>query len=118
MHCNISSIGVIVLAKSSDKEINEDYIELVESIAVLFATSITLQKNIDEANKFIKDEHSTVSDLQHMRAELTALIGDLCDYQQNFVENLANAVDTKGGYTVSHSKNTEIWLEKFVNSLV
>ena len=117
MHCNISSIGVIVLAKSSDKEINEEYIELVESIAVLFATSITLQKNIDEANKFIKDEHSTVSDLQHMRAELTALIGDLCDYQQNFVENLANAVDTKGGYKVSHSKNTANLARKICKQL-
>ena len=41
-----------------------------------------------------------------MRAELTALIGDLCDYQQAFVEYLANAVDKKGQYTVSHSKNT------------
>ena len=61
---------------------------------------------IDEANKLIEDEHSTVGDLQHIRAELTALIGDLCDYQQSFVEHLAYAVDTKGQYTVSHSKNT------------
>ena len=34
------------------------------------------------------------------------MIGDLCDYQQNFVESLANAVDRKGQYTVSHSRNT------------
>lgn len=67
---------------------------------------MTLQYVIDEANKLIDDEHSTVGDLQHIRAELTALIGDLCDYQQSFVEHLAYAVDTKGQYTVSHSKNT------------
>ncbi len=106
MHCNINSLGVIVIENNAENRINENYIELVESIAVLFATSITLQKTIDETNKLIADEHSTVGDLQHIRAELTALIGDLCDYQQSFVQNLANAVDKKGGYKVSHSKNT------------
>lgn len=106
MHCNIKSVGVIIIENNSDKIINEEYIQLVESIAILFATSVTLQQTIDETNRLIEDEHSYVSDLQHIRAELTALIGDLCDYQQSFVEHLANAVDTKGGYKVSHSKNT------------
>ena len=106
MHCNIKSTGVIILENNSDKAVNEEYLELVESIAILFATSMTLQQTIDETNKLIEDEHSQTSDLQHIRAELTALIGDLCDYQQSFVEHLANAVDTKGQYTVSHSKNT------------
>lgn len=104
MHCNIKSTGVIILENSSP--VNEEYVELVESIAVLFATSVTLQKVIDETNAIMADEHSSVGDLQHARAELTALIGDLCDYQQSFVEHLAYAVDTKGQYTVSHSKNT------------
>lgn len=104
MHCNIKSIGVIAI--ENNKEINEKFIQLVESIGILFATSISLQQNIDEANKLIEDESSASSDLQHIRAELTALIGDLCDYQQSFVENLANAVDSKGGYTVAHSQNT------------
>ena len=106
MHSNIKSIGVIVIENDSEKVVNEEYIQLVESIAILFATSITLQKTIDEANKLIEDESSYVSDLQHIRAELTALIGDLCDYQKSFVEHLANAVDKKGGYKVSHSRNT------------
>lgn len=104
MYCNIKSTGVIVLECSN--ELNEEYVELVESIAVLFATSVALQKTIDDANVIIDDEHSTVGTLQHVRAELTALIGDLCDYQQSFVEHLAYAVDTKGQYRVSHSKNT------------
>ena len=104
MHCNLKSIGVIVL--NGKCEINEGYINLVESIAVLFATSMTLQKTIDETYRLIDDSNSTVAELQHIRAELTALIGDLCDYQQSFAENLAYAVDTKGGYKVSHSRNT------------
>jgi len=104
MYCNLKSTGVIVICDS--REINNKYIELVESIAVLFATSMTLQKHIDEAYKLIDNEITTVGELQHIRAELTALIGDLCDFQQNFVENLALAVDTKGQYKVSHSKNT------------
>lgn len=106
MHSNIKSIGVISIENNAQKEIKEDYLELVESIGILFATSITLQRTIDEANKVIANEKSTVGELQNYRAELTALIGDLCDYQQSFVEKLANAVDTKGGYKVSHSQNT------------
>lgn len=104
MHCNVKSVGAIVL--ETEKAVNEEYLQLVESMAVLFATSMTLQQTIDEANKLIDDETSLASDLQHIRAELTALIGDLCDYQQSFVEHLAHAVDTKGGYKVSHSQNT------------
>lgn len=104
MHCNSKNVGVIVL--ESPAKIQKEYLNLVESIANLFATSMTLQGEIDRTNKLIEDENSSVSDLQHERAELTALIGDLCDYQQEFVENLANAVDAKGQYKVSHSKNT------------
>ena len=117
MHCNINSLGVIVIENNSEKTVNEKYIELVESIAVLFATSLTLQRTIDAAHKLIDDEHSIVGDLQHIRAELTALIGDLCDYQQNFVQNLANAVDTKGGYKVAHSKNTANLARKICKEL-
>ena len=115
MYCNIKSTGVIVLEK--DEPINPEYIELVESIAVLFATSMTLQARIDDANKIIDDETSAVSDLQHIRAELTALIGDLCDYQQSFVEHLALAVDTKGQYKVAHSKNTAKLARKICKQL-
>lgn len=104
MHCNSKNVGVIVL--ESPAKIQKEYLNLVESIANLFATSMTLQGEIDRTNKLIEDKNSSVSDLQHERAELTALIGDLCDYQQEFVENMANAVDAKGQYKVSHSKNT------------
>lgn len=104
MHCNSRNVGVIVL--ESQQPIQKEYLKLIESIASLFATSMTLQGEIDNTNKLIDSEDSSVSDMQHERAELTALIGDLCDFQQEFVENLANAVDAKGQYTVSHSKNT------------
>lgn len=104
MHCNSRNIGVIVL--QSPAEVQKEYLALVESIASLFATSMSLQGEIDTTNKLIEDENPNISDLQHERAELTALIGDLCDYQQEFVEQLAKAVDTKGQYKVSHSKNT------------
>lgn len=117
MHCNVKSVGVIVIENNSDKQINEEYIQLVESIAVLFATSMTLQQTIDEANRLIEDECSQSSDLQHIRAELTALIGDLCDYQQSFVEHLAYAVDLKGGYKVSHSQNTANLARKICREL-
>lgn len=115
MYCNSRAVGVIAL--ESNQPVQPEYLNLVESIATLFATSITLQVEIDTTNKLIADEDSSVSDLQHERAELTALIGDLCDYQQNFVEQLANAVDTKGQYKVSHSQNTANLARKICKAL-
>lgn len=114
IHSISQNIGVIELQTPA---LPDEFIGLVESIANLFATSITLQSQIDESNKLIADENSATPDLQHMRAELTALIGDLCDFQQIFVENLANAVDTKGGYKVSHSKNTANLARKICKQL-
>ena len=66
----------------------------------------TLQNEVEHTNQLIETPETSEIELKQARAELTALIGDLCDYQQNFVEALANAVDRKGQYTVSHSRNT------------
>lgn len=114
IHSISQNIGVIELKTPS---IQEEFVELVESIANLFATSITLQSQIDETYKLIESEDSATTELQHQRAELTALIGDLCDFQQAFVENLANAVDTKGGYKVAHSQNTANLARKICKQL-
>lgn len=114
IHSTSENIGVIEIKNSN---LAKEFEELVESIANLLATSITLQGQIDETYKLLNDEDADIKDLQHMRAELTALIGDLCDYQQIFVQNLANAVDTKGGYKVSHSKNTAELARKICKQL-
>ena len=98
--------GVISLETADKKPLNEEYLSLVLSIARLFATSTEIQAQVDEVNRLTGEENANISDMQHLRAELTALIGDLCDYQQNFVEELAKAVDMKGQYKVSHSQNT------------
>ena len=114
IHSISQNIGVIELKTPA---LQGEFVELVESIANLFATSITLQSQIDETYRLIEAEDSATPDLQHMRAELTALIGDLCDFQQAFVENLANAVDTKGGYKVAHSQNTANLARKICKQL-
>ncbi len=100
-----SSVPVGVIEILTERKLNEDFLELVMNIANLLGTTITLQNEIEHTNKLI-DNESSEFELKQARAELTALIGDLCDYQQNFVEALANAVDKKGQYTVSHSRNT------------
>ena len=86
--------------------LEDDFCDVIVSIANLLGTTITLQTVIEETHSLIEDESSTEFDLKKMRGDLTALIGDLCDYQQNFVEALATAVDKKGQYTVSHSRNS------------
>lgn len=115
MFSSTQIIGAIDIINST--EIIPEYLTLIESIASLFATSIALQKEIDLSNKLIENEDSDITELQHSRAELTALIGDLCDYQQFFVEKLAAAVDTKGQYKVSHSKNTAELARKICREL-
>ncbi len=106
MQNNTNSVGVIVIESYEDKFFQDEYLRLIESTAALFSTSMLLQKLVEEASDLIEDEVSTSSELQHMRAELTALIGDLGDQQQLFVKRLAAAVDVKGQYKVSHSENT------------
>ena len=97
-------IGAIDIKYSQKPE--DDFLEVATSIANLLGTTITLQKVIEETNNTIQNPDSTDFELKKLRGDLTALIGDLCDYQQNFVEALATAVDRKGQYTVSHSRNS------------
>lgn len=104
MRSSSVTVGTIEV-KISDK-LDDDYLELVINIANLLGTTITLQYEIENTNRLINNNETSENELKQSRAELTALIGDLCDYQQNFVEALANAVDRKGQYTVSHSRNT------------
>ena len=106
MHNNAHVVGVIVIENYKEKTIKRAYMNLLETIGRLFGTSMHLQKTIDETNNLINSEGVLAEELQHQRAELTALIGDLGVQQQACVEKLANAVDEKGQYKVAHSQNT------------
>lgn len=106
MHNNAYVVGVIVIENYKEKTIKRPYMNLLETIARLFGTSMHLQKTIEQAEELIADETVVPEELQHMRAELTALIGDLGSHQQSFVERLAKAVDEKGQYKVAHSQRT------------
>ncbi len=106
MHNNAYVVGVIVIENYKEKTIKRPYMNLLETIARLFGTSMHLQKTIEQAEELIADKTVVPEELQHMRAELTALIGDLGSHQQSFVERLAKAVDEKGQYKVAHSQRT------------
>lgn len=100
------AVPVGMIEVETKGELEEDFVELVISIANLLGTTITLQNEIENVNQLLAIPETTEIELKQSRAELTALIGDLCDFQQNFVEALASAVDRKGQYKVSHSRNT------------
>jgi HD-GYP domain-containing protein (c-di-GMP phosphodiesterase class II) len=118
MCSNSKKVGVIAIEDKKATLIAKSYLTLLESMAKLFASSMALQGEIDNTNHLLEDEDfASESNLQHSRAELTALIGDLCEFQQGFVENLAKAVDTKGHYKVSHSKNTAELSKKICKQL-
>ena len=106
IHNNAYIVGVIVIENYKEKIIKRAYMNLLETIGRLFGTSMHLQNVIETVDNILKDETVFTEELQQLRAELTALIGDLGTQQQAFVEKLAQAVDEKGQYKVSHSKNT------------
>ena len=106
MHNNAHVVGVIVIENYKEKTIKRAYMNLLETIARLFGTSMHLQKVVEQTEELLADEDVTIEELQHARAELTALIGDLGSNQQSFVERLAKAVVEKGQYKVAHSQRT------------
>ena len=117
MHNNAYVVGVIVIENYKEKSIKRAYMNLVETIARLFGTSMHLQKAVETAESLIAEDSIIPEELQQMRAELTALIGDLGSNQQAFVEKLAKAVDEKGQYKVSHSQNTAELSKKLCKQL-
>lgn len=117
MHNNAYVVGVVVIENYKEKSIKRAYMNLVETIARLFGTSMHLQKAVEHAESLIADASIIPEELQQMRAELTALIGDLGSNQQAFVEKLAKAVDEKGQYKISHSQNTAELSKKICKQL-
>ena len=117
MHNNAYIVGVIVIENYKEKTIKRAYMNLLETIARLFGTSMHLQKAVEHAENLINDETVYPEELQQMRAELTALIGDLGTHQQAFVEKLAASVDEKGQYKVAHSQNTAELSKKICKQL-
>ena len=117
IHNNAYVVGVIVIENYKEKMIKKAYSQLVETIGCLFGTSMHLQQIIEHTELVLIDEYASEKRLQHLRAELTALIGDLGTQQQSFVEKLAKAVDEKGQYKVAHSQNTAELSRKLCNQL-
>lgn len=103
MTSNAGTVGVICLESNKDKDFAEEYIHLVKVTSRIFVTSMNLQKLVEQTQILLDDEEVTLSELTNMRAELTAIIGDISDEQQMFVEALANAADSKGQHK-EHSK--------------
>ena len=103
MHYGAENAGVIMLLPREGKKISDEFIKLIQVTSRLFAISMILQKLTDETSKVMEDPDVTSTELQHYRAELTAVIGDLGAEQQNFVEMLAKAVDAKSEYHNNHS---------------
>lgn len=117
MHNNAYVVGVIVIENYKEKSIKRAYMNLLESIARLFGTSMHLQKAIEHTDELINNDSVLPEELQQMRAELTALIGDLGSNQQVFVEKLAASVDEKGQYKVAHSQHTADLSKKLCKQL-
>ena len=103
MKNNFECIGVIEVIRKVERPLEFEYADLIQNMASLFVTSLGIQKLIDEVKRLIAQENVATLELQNLRAQLTAIIGDLGDQQQSFVEKLAYAADLKGQYKRDHS---------------
>lgn len=105
MHYGTENAGMIMIEPQADKKISDEFIKLIKVTSRLFAISMLLQKLTDETSKVLEEPDVSSIELQHYRAELTAIIGDLGEEQQNFVEMLAKAVDAKSEFHNNHSQH-------------
>ncbi|MDD3593389.1 MAG: HD domain-containing protein [Candidatus Gastranaerophilales bacterium] len=103
MSSNSGKVGIIILESYSKKVIAKEFLDLVKITSRLFVTSMNIQKLVEETTDILKDDDVTPMELRHLRTELTAIIGDLSDEQQTFVETLAASVDKKSHYGSQHS---------------
>lgn len=97
--------GMMVIEPLDGKNISAEFTKLVKVTSKLFAISMLLLKMTNETSEVIEDSEISQTELQHRRAELTSVIGDLGTEQQNFVEMLAKAVDAKSELHNNHSQN-------------
>lgn len=104
MRYGAENAGMIMIEPKEGKTLSDEFLKLIQVTARLFAISMMLLKLTDETSKTMEDEFVTSAELQHYRAELTAVIGDLGEEQQNFVEMLAKAVDAKSEFHNNHSQ--------------
>lgn len=105
MRYGSENAGMMMVEPKEGKTLSNEFLKLIQVTARLFAISMMLLKLTDEISKIMEDEFVTSAELQHYRAELTAVIGDLGEEQQNFVEMLARAVDAKSEYHNNHSQH-------------
>ena len=69
MHNNAHVVGVIVIENYKEKTIKRAYMNLVDTIARLFGTSMHLQKTIELAEELIADESVTLEGYQKVAEE-------------------------------------------------
>jgi len=99
-------IGAIETTRDISRPLEAEFIELLKITAGLFVTSLGIQKLIEQVKRVVNTKDVATSELLRLRAQLTAIIGDLGDKQQAFVEKMAYAVDLKGKYRNHHSQRT------------
>jgi len=117
MSSNSGKVGVILLENYQKKSLIKEFIDLVKVTSKLFVTSMNLQKLVEETSVLLNDNDTSSMELRHVRTELTALIGDLSDEQQVFVESLARSVDAKSHYYNHHSMKVAKLTEKMCEYL-
>jgi HD-GYP domain-containing protein (c-di-GMP phosphodiesterase class II) len=98
-------VGLLLLESYKPiQAFSEESLKLADSTARVLVTSLHLQQLIAETKDSLYVKHSDTSNLLSLRAQITESIADLGIHQQQFIEDLANAVDARHQFTRGYSK--------------
>jgi len=98
-------VGLLLLESYKPiQEFGAESLKLADSTAKVLVTSLHLQQLISETKERVAKKQSDTSSLLSLRAQITESIADLGIHQQQFIEDLANAVDARHHFTRGYSK--------------
>lgn len=97
-------LGVLVFDSYTSREFSPELVALADITAKTFVTASRLHHLLGLAAGELTAAKTSQDELVNLRAQITESIADLGVYQQEFVENLAHAIDARQDFTRGHSK--------------
>ncbi len=99
------AMGLLLWESYQAKAFSKELVDLANTTAQAFVTSIRLQQLIAEAQDAIRNPAVNPNKLLNLRAQITESIADLGIHQQEFLESLSAAIDARNQYTLGQSKH-------------
>jgi HD-GYP domain-containing protein (c-di-GMP phosphodiesterase class II) len=110
-------MGMLLFGSHKVQSFSQELVQLSKSTARLFVTGIRLQQLLADAEADIRNPDSTENNKLNLRAQITESIADLGIYQQEFMADLANAIDARYHFTHGHSRQVATIAQNIAEAL-